>query len=38
MIEKNEEGGDLDGRKKVKGSLCGSFGIFVAKIKYFLQQ
>ena len=21
-----------------KGSLCGSFGIFVAKIKYFLQQ
>ena len=22
----------------VKGSLCGSFGIFVAKIKYFLQQ
>lgn len=31
MIEKNEEGGDLDGRKKAKGSLCGSFGIFVAK-------
>ena len=25
MIEKNEEGGDLDGRKKAKGSLCGSF-------------
>ena len=38
MIEKNEEGGDLDGRKKAKGSLCGSFGIFVAKIKYYLQQ
>ena len=38
MIEKNEEGGDLDGRKKAKGSLCGSFGIFVAKLKYYLQQ
>ncbi|MFR4328516.1 MAG: hypothetical protein ACLT2Q_11765, partial [Lachnospiraceae bacterium] len=22
----------------VKGSLCGSFGIFVAKIKYYLRQ
>ena len=27
MIEKNEEGGDLDGRKKAKGSLCGRFGM-----------
>ena len=35
VIQKNEEGGDLDGRKKAKGSLCGSFGIFVAKNQIF---
>lgn len=29
MIEKNEEGGDLDGRKKAKGLLCGSFGMTI---------
>ena len=31
VMHKNEEEGGSDGRKKAKGSLCGSFGIFVAK-------